>query len=121
MPLLTSLPFIVDAPRSVFTALFFAVTRSSQADLGAPAFGRILHLQGLAGIGMMLLLMGLIYLMAWRKQLTMSTGGLAIYAVFIAFNPTIFNQYFLWFIVFIPFALSDLLPPQAAAKASSPN
>ncbi len=107
VPLLASAPFLIAHPQAMPRALIFSLTRNA-ADLGAPSFSHVVFLQGVSSIIFMLLLMGLVCLITYLKKAPLSVGALAIYFSFIAFNGVVFNQYFLWFVVFIPFALSDL-------------
>lgn len=109
VPLLTLVPFLVDNPEAVMKGLLFSATRSSEANMGAAPLVSILKLHGGMRVAPMALLMVLIYAAAYRRRMTLAMGGLAIMLVFIAFNTVTFNQYFLWFVPFLPLAAADVL------------
>lgn len=108
VPVITLLPFILDSPRGVFMGLFFSVVRTS-ADLGAPSFNSLLEIPGAIGIMPMLLLMGLVYLAAWRERLSIMSATLLTFFVFLGFNSVLFNQYFPWALPFLPLAASEAM------------
>lgn len=68
VPFLTSLPFIIDNPSAVAHGLLFSITRIDEANFGAPSLSQSLELHGLYGIAFMVILMGLIYIVAWQKD-----------------------------------------------------
>ena len=108
VPLVASIPFLLDNPQGVVKGLLFSASRSSEANIGAPPLVSLLQINGSVGIAPMAFLMILVYLAAYRKQLPLSVAGLGIMLVFIAFNTVLFNQYFLWFVPFLPLALAEL-------------
>jgi hypothetical protein len=120
VPLLVSLPFLMHQSKALMVGLLFSVTRSSESDLGAPALSRLAHLQGLSSIALMGLIMGILYVVAWRRKLALSTGALAIYFTFLAFNAIVFNQYFVWLMALLPLAISDLLLRPAISPLRPP-
>ncbi len=108
IPLITALPFLLDNPRAVAKGLLFSASRSSHADMGAMPLVSLLKMHGAVGVAPMVFLMALIYGAAYRRHMTVVTGGFAIMVIFLAFNTVLFNQYFLWVIPFIPLVLAQL-------------
>lgn len=109
VPVLTSLPFLIDNPQAMALALLFAATRSTEADLGAPGLAQILQVDSSFGTLFMLFLMGLVYVVTYRKQLSVTVGALLIFMTFLAFNNVLFHQYFVWVMPFVPLAASEYL------------
>ncbi|MEK7499194.1 MAG: hypothetical protein AAB649_01150, partial [Patescibacteria group bacterium] len=110
LPILTVFPFLLDNPQSVAKGLLFSASRTSEANMGATPLVSLLKIQGSFGVLPMAFLMLLIYIAAYRKKLSLASSGLAIMLIFLAFNTVTFNQYFLWFVPFLPLALADLKP-----------
>jgi Mannosyltransferase (PIG-M) len=107
VPVLSLAPFVFENPSAVAKGLLFSATRSSEANMGAASLGSFLKLQGVLNVLPMVVLMGAIYLAAFKKQVSFYVAGLGIMLVFLAFNTVTFNQYFLWFVPFVPLALAE--------------
>lgn len=110
VPLITVFPFLIDNAESVAKGLLFSASRTSEANMGATPLVSLLKIQGAQGVLPMAFPMVLIYIAAFRKKISLATSGLAIMLIFLAFNTVTFNQYFLWFVPFLPLALAELKP-----------
>jgi hypothetical protein len=112
IPLLTSIPFLFRNPNGFIMSILFSLTRNPfQFIPPALSLDMFLGLSGIPAripmIGMMLM----VYAAAWRYagRLSMNLSAMLIMAVFISFNPTLFNQYMPWFMLFLPLVVMDLL------------
>lgn len=109
VPTIVSLPLFLHDQRAMIKSVLFAVTRTNEANMGAPSLDAVLQLEGLQSSMFMFLLVGLVYVMAARRQLPIVLSGLFIFVIMLAFNTVVFNQYFLWVIPLLPLVMSDYL------------
>jgi len=63
--------------------------------------------RGLQARSPMFIMLGLVYLLAWRKNLMPVTAALLVMADFVAFNSVLFQGYFSWVMPFIPLAVYE--------------
>lgn len=109
--LLPSIYFIQRTPDRFFYSLMFNVTRTSE-EAKRSGFDNLLVLYNqdannsnfyymLPRIPMVVALTLALYLLFTKKVGYYKYCAIA-YFIFIAFNPTLFNQYFVWFTVFFP-------------------
>ncbi|MEX0650171.1 MAG: glycosyltransferase family 87 protein [Candidatus Andersenbacteria bacterium] len=96
IPLAVSLPFMVDHLKAFIHALTFSVTRSSEANFGAPSIDAVLTLTGWPGAVFMGLLFIGVYVLVGRRLISVVTAACLIFIIFLGFNTVIFNQYFIW-------------------------
>jgi hypothetical protein len=115
IPLLTSLPFIIWNAESWIRSMLFSATREADSHFNAPSL-----FEETAGLRLLptLVLMILIYISAFKRQIKLYTGALLILSVFINFNAILFTQYFCWAAPFIPLSISELIPPRDSASSS---
>jgi len=55
----------------------------------------------------MLIMMALVYLIKFRRQISMNIASLLVMIIFTDFNSVLFNQYMCWIVPLIPIALCD--------------
>lgn len=105
IPLLISLPFIIDDLKGFVFSIFYSALR--------PAEGRGLNLMEASGYSRsmmsasMYLSMFFIFISTGLKKVSLTQGAALIMLLFIGLNPVFFSQYFLWALcvtltVFIP-------------------
>ncbi len=112
VPLAVSLPFIMWHPEAFVKSILFSVTRRDTVSIVAPALGSMLGLRGtIARIPLAVMLL-LAYAAAFRYRLGRYSSVLLIIAIFVSFNPILFDQYFTWLLPFVPLALYDAAQPQ---------
>lgn len=117
IPFAVSLPFLLDQPKAMVTAVLFSVTRDSEANLGAPSIDSILQIKGVVSMAFMAMVMLFVYMSTWRHRLSLASASLLILISFLAFNSVTFNQYFLWAMPFVPLAISDQLLRRSRPKS----
>ena len=57
----------------------------------------------------MFFLMGLVFLIAIKRQIGIYTSTLLTMSVFVDFNSVLFLQYFCWIVPFIPLAICEMI------------
>ena len=115
IPAIISLPFIVWNAEGFFKSILFSATR--KPDLGhisAASLDSLIGQRNLDFIGIraklpMFLLMGLVFLIAGKRQIGIYTSSLLTMSVFINFNSVLFLQYFCWVIPFIPLTICEAI------------
>lgn len=107
IPCITLVPFFINSPAGVRNSLSFSANRSSGGDFTPPDIATLLSLTGpLSRLGMYGL-MGIIYIAFWKKEIGIFGACLAIFTIFIGFNPVLFFHYLAWVIPFVPLAFSS--------------
>lgn len=107
VPIATLVPFIINSPSGVMNSIVFSANRSATGDFASPDIATTLSLTGIAARIPMLFMIALIYIAVWRKEIQIYGATLAIFIIFIGFNPVLFFQYLAWIIPFIPLAISE--------------
>ncbi len=121
VPILSFLPFFVNNPQGTLRSIIFSAYRQSTGDFATPDIATMLSLEGLVARLPMLGMMSLVYVAAWKKQVRMFGATLAIFIVFIGFNPVLFFQYLTWIIPFIPLAISESAITKDTPDTSNPT
>ena len=103
----TSLPFLLWNAEGFVRSIVFEVTRDAASHINAPSLDGYFGLTGVPARLPMLLLLGLTYLLAWRRVVGMATGSVLVMVVFLSFNPVLFLQYFCWVVPLIPLAVAE--------------
>jgi hypothetical protein len=107
IPLFTFLPFLITHPQGIRESLNFSSNRSAGGDFTTPDIATMLSISGgFARMGMYTLI-AFILIAYWRKEVALYGACLAIFTIFIGFNPVLFYQYLSWIIPFIPLALGE--------------
>lgn len=118
VPLLLSLPFLVWNGEGYVKSIVFSITRDAAAHVDAPSAGSLLGLTGVPARAPMILLLTLVYLMAWRQSVGRYLASLLTMSVFIDFNAVLFLQYFAWLVPFVPLSIADYLDARGQTPAS---
>jgi len=111
IPLLTSIPFIVWGAESLAKSVLFSATRYADSDFGAFSMDTYVasalpQFVGLKAKIPMLVIMFLVYFIAWQRQITMQMASLLVMIAFVDFNSVLFNQYMCWIVPLIPLAIT---------------
>ena len=118
LPLLISLPFLIDHATGFVLSMVFSASRNS-SDHGI-ATGSKMILLGLDSTR--LLMVGLI-LMNWlaqaREQINFWFASTITLLLFLQFNPVVFAQYYIWVTAFLLIAFAFLTPARPAAAGST--
>ncbi len=102
-----TLPFLIDNPTATIQGLMNVVERPAQSVRGfAPSFDEWLDVTDWGKLLPMLGLTGMVYVAVWRKEVDLIQGTVMVMAIMMAFTSVLYNQYFVWFIPFIPLALA---------------
>ena len=119
VPTIVSLRLFLDAPAGMIKGVLFAVTRSNEANMGAPSIDAIAGAAGIQSAIFMLLPVALVYIIAHRKRLPIAVSGMAIMLIVLAFNTVIFNQYFPWMIALAILAMSEYVDQHKLPRVKS--
>jgi len=108
VPILVSLPFLVDDAEAFLKSIAFSVTREAGAHIGGlKSLDVVIGLDGfLARVPMLSLLLIALYV-CWRQRITMFKAALLVFCIFYGFNPVLLNQYFVWGVALVPFLFLD--------------
>lgn len=113
VPVIVTLPFLIDDPRATVEGLLHVVDRPAQTVHGfAPALDTVLDVTDSSRWLPMLLLVGGVYAAAWRRSLTLIGGTLLVLSIMFAFTDVLYNQYIVWVIPFIILAGAQHLSRQ---------
>lgn len=107
LPTLLSLPFVALYPTAFSQSILYSVNR------GAYYFGTIsldgqLGWSGWLGKLPMLLLMALVYLGSWRREISRFFGAFLVMLTFVNFNAVLFIQHLCWVFPFGLLALTEI-------------
>jgi len=110
VPLLTSLPFLLDDPQATIYGWLNAAERPAQTDAHgfAPSIDAWLGVSNVSRSAIMIFLVAIVYVAAWRRGVGLIGGTLMILAIMIAFTHVLYNQYLVWFIPLIPLAVAEI-------------
>jgi uncharacterized membrane protein len=108
VPILVSLPFLVDDAEAFLKSIAFSATREAGAHIrGLKSLDVVIGLDGfLARVPMLSLLLLALYV-CWRQRITMFKAALLVFCIFYGFNPVLLNQYFVWGVALVPFLFLD--------------
>lgn len=118
LPIATLLPFIINSPSGVINSIVFSANRSATGDFASPDIATTLSLTGLTARLPMIAMLVFIYIAVWRKEIQIYGATLAIFIIFIGFNPVLFFQYLAWIIPFIPLAISEAVLSGSRSQSS---
>jgi hypothetical protein len=105
IPLVTSLPFIAWNAEALVKSIIFEAARNPAE---SRAIDRLAEWDGLLRRLPTLALLGLAWLLVWRRKIGTYTSALFVQAAFVGVNPVFFQSYPIWFYPFIPLVLCDL-------------
>ena len=108
IPLIASAPFLLDNPQATLQGWLNAATRPAQTQYqSAPSLDLLLDITDVGKSSLMLMLVALVYLAAWRKTIGLAQACLLILAIQIGFTHVLLHQYVVWLLPFIPLVLWD--------------
>lgn len=108
LPLAASLPFLIDNPKATLIGWLNVSERDAQVVHGfAPSFDAWLDVTGPGKWLIMIYLLAAAYVAAWHRSINLIEGTFIVMAITMAFAPTLYNQYFVWFVALIPLALAQ--------------
>jgi len=119
-----SLPYLIQTPTNFVNAILYNVTRESETTSDTTiktGFDKVLVLynQDTVNTGLLLLprlpmvvTLLLFTVVFFKRKVNMWQYCALTYAVFIGFNPTLFDQYFMWFFFFFSMSLKPRLKNQ---------
>ena len=90
VPLVMSLPFLAWNAEGFVRSILFSATRDAASHINAPSLDGYIGLTGLQARLPMIALLGIVYLLAFRKTIGMASAALLVMAVFLSFNPVLF-------------------------------
>jgi hypothetical protein len=102
IPLLASLPFLIDSPLGFFKSLMISLTRYPETHLGVMSLDAWLGWIGIPAKIPLLVMVLAAYWVAWRGRLKPFTGGLLIMLVFVNFHSVLFRHYMVWVMPLLP-------------------
>ncbi len=100
-------PFILTSPLGTINSIIFSAHRPATGDFASPDISAMLEIDGFAARIPMLVLFALVYAAFWKREIGLWGACLAIFTIFIGFNPVLFFQYLAWIIPLIPLAISE--------------
>lgn len=106
VPLLSSLPFMISNPAALPAGLSISTIRGV-SDFGATPLGWVLTLSGRENTYLTIGLMVVVYASAMTMRMSLVMGTLFIFTIYLAFYSVNFHQYFVWFVPFVPLAVSE--------------
>lgn len=107
IPTIVLAPFVISSPSGTINSIVYSANRASTGDFSSPDISSLLSLEGFTARIPMAGLMILVFVAFWRKELGLFAACLAVFTVFIGFNPALFFQYLAWIIPFILLAISE--------------
>lgn len=105
IPIVISIPFLAADPAALIKSVFFSATREGMDYIGGYNFA--LGASGISGRVLFALTVLIIIILNILKKIGLSLGIFLTLIAFIYLNPVFFNQYFVWHIPFIFFAVSE--------------
>ncbi len=107
IPLLTLTPFLIDNPSATIYGILNPLERPAQQVHGfASSFAQFVDVTNISKIFLMIYLIGIVYIAAYQKTISLSGGTLMIFLIMISFTHVLYNQYIVWLLPFIPLAVS---------------
>jgi uncharacterized membrane protein len=108
IPLIVSFPFMLWNWEGFVRSILISATRNPAAVDWALSLDGMLGWRGLLARLPMLIMLVLVYLLAWRKYVGYFSATFLVMAVFVAFNSVLFQGYFSWVMPFIPLVVYEL-------------
>ena len=106
VPMLTLAPFLLDNAPATMTGLLNPVERNAQQVHGfAGSFAQSLDITNTSKIFLLLYLVGIVYIAAYQRTISLAGGTLMIFIIMISFTHVLYNQYIVWMLPFITLAL----------------
>ncbi|NPV57225.1 MAG: hypothetical protein HPY76_11225 [Anaerolineae bacterium] len=122
IPLVTSIPFLVWNFKGFVSSILFSATRSQfQFAQPADSLDMVLKLTGLSARIPLLLMLALVYYIAWHYRANLYLVCMLAMAVFVDFNSLFFFQYMPWFILVLLLVVLAVLGPKQEHLLTIPD
>lgn len=108
IPLLASVPFLVRDAEGFIQSLLVSKAVNSGTQLGLLSFEGLFGWAGLTAKILVLIMILLIYLLAWRKKVSYYTIGLLVLLVFVDFRSLPLRHDMAWVVALLPLAIAEL-------------
>jgi hypothetical protein len=118
---LPSISYYLDDSQRFISSILFNITRESESEVGAKdGIGLqnvlVLYNQDVSNFFLlilprfpMLMVLILIIILLFKSKISVWGYSTLTYLTFISFNPTLYNQYMVWFFAFLPFTFKELI------------
>jgi hypothetical protein len=107
IPLITSIPFLAWNAEGFIKSIAFSATRDGSTRQNWESIDVITNVSGLlARLPILVLFIGT-YFASWQKALGRYAAAMLVMAIFVAFNPVLYVQYFAWLIPLLLLAASE--------------
>ncbi len=107
VPLAASLPFLIWDLTGFVKSIAFSATRNPADHFGVPSADSLLGWVGLPAKIPLLTGLGMIFLLAWRRMISLFTAVFLSFALLVDFNSVLFRQYLVWPAATLALAASD--------------
>ena len=107
VPFFTSLPFLLWNAEGMFKSIVFSATRAAETHFAAPSLDTLIGWQGLPARIPMLILILLVYWLAYSGIGKKYTLAFLVIAIFINFNGVLYEGYMTRFFSLLPLLLAD--------------
>lgn len=108
VPLVVSLPFLLDNFKAFVYSVLFSATRRPVANFEAKSFDALVGMGGLVAKLPMLGLMTAAFVLAYKKIIGPYTSVFMVMMIFVGYNSVFFKQYFAWTIALLPLVMIDV-------------
>lgn len=117
--IIPSIWYIRDDPIRFLNSILFNVTREPESELGGDivvGLDRVFNFYSEANPGLFLLLLPriplvimliLVNILMFKQKISGWSYAALSYLIFMSFNPTLFDQYIVWFFAFLPFTFKE--------------
>lgn len=109
IPLLASLPFLISNAEAFIRSILFSATRVAAAAFNVYSLDVALGWQGILARLPILVMLLLLYWLAWKYNIAPFSLALLVLAVFVFFNSVFYTSYMVWLVALIPLAVYELL------------
>jgi hypothetical protein len=118
VPLVSALPFLVWNAEGFIKSIIFSVTRLAGHNYFTPSVDVLMGWTGYRARIVMLIMMALLYLIAFQGYGKKYLLVFAVFLVFLYFNTILFTQYETWIAPFLPLIFLDMHDPDMTSMRS---
>ena len=116
VPFLSSLPFLINDFYGFIKSILFSFTREPTLALKAIDLSNYLQLTGAASRIPLIIVMSIIFIVAWRFKLPKYLLAFLVMVAFTEFNPVSISQYMVWTMALLPFVVFELYDIHSKSK-----
>ena len=117
IPFMASLPFMVSNLEGFTKSLLISLMRYPETHLGVLSLDALMGWVGLPAKTPLLVMMVLIYIIAWRHKTPPFVAGLLVMLVFLDFHSVLFRHYMVWVIPLFPLVIGEAMARRSLIKA----